>query len=172
MRSPNTNMKIQPATDLSYFPVNPYTKYPIFAPASPAQRRMLDAVYGHTKSQFAYWWAFTTEAARQCGLTAALRFWLPFVLLAPLVIAGRPICAALEPESPPTRITHSSQPDHINVVIPKPKREIIEKSDATFTIQFHGCRENNLHHVSCQFTMENGEERWLYIPGLELKASH
>jgi hypothetical protein len=48
------------------------------------------------------------------------------------------------------------------------KRQIIAKSDGKIVITFSNCRENNLHHVSCQFKTPDGELRWLYLPGYTL----
>ena len=48
------------------------------------------------------------------------------------------------------------------------KRQIIAKSDGKIVITFTNCRENNLHHVSCQFKTPDGELRWLYLPGYTL----
>jgi hypothetical protein len=55
---------------------------------------------------------------------------------------------------------------------PRVKRTMIAKSDKPLILKLSNCRENDLHHVSCQFTDADGNDHWLYIPGLKLPASN
>lgn len=43
---------------------------------------------------------------------------------------------------------------------------IIQKWDKPITITFSNCRENQKHHISCQYKDSTGQLRWLCIMGL------
>lgn len=54
----------------------------------------------------------------------------------------------------------------------KPARtrsKIINNSEDGPTIHFTQCRENEKHHVSCQFDGPDGEQHWVYLAGYTLK---
>lgn len=50
----------------------------------------------------------------------------------------------------------------------KPRTKIINNSNGSITITFTGCRENEKHHVSCQFTDSEGNAHWVYLAGTPL----
>ena len=89
-------------------------------------------------------------------------FLLLFALLYPIEAAPG-FMALAEPVHPkPEKSAHDTDSR-----FPQ-KRQIIAKSDGKIVITFTNCRENNLHHVSCQFKTPDGELRWLYLPGYTL----
>jgi hypothetical protein len=51
---------------------------------------------------------------------------------------------------------------------PRVKPKIVFTTKQSFTLVLKDCRENDKHHVSCQFVDATGQERWLYIPGLTI----
>ena len=48
------------------------------------------------------------------------------------------------------------------------RSKIINTSDGELTIKFSGCRENEKHHISCQFEDPNGDTHWVYLAGIKL----
>lgn len=54
----------------------------------------------------------------------------------------------------------------------KRKHTMIATSDKPLILKLSMCRENELKHVSCQFTDAAGNDHWLYIPGLVLPAAN
>ena len=48
------------------------------------------------------------------------------------------------------------------------RSKIINNSDGEITIKFSGCRENEKHHISCQFEDPNGDSHWVYLAGIKL----
>ena len=72
---------------------------------------------------------------------------------------------AEQPAAPAVNQSHDSD---------KPARtrsKVINNSDQGVTITFSSCRENEKHHVSCQFTDPSGEQHWVYLAGVSLPAS-
>lgn len=50
----------------------------------------------------------------------------------------------------------------------KHKATIIAKSNGSVTITFTNCRENDKQHVSCQMSDTDGNDHWVYLPGVKL----
>ena len=48
---------------------------------------------------------------------------------------------------------------------------VLNHSDKPFSLTFTACRENEKHHVSCQYSDASGNAHWIYLPGLTWAAA-
>ena len=48
----------------------------------------------------------------------------------------------------------------------KPGHAVVARSASRVAIVFTACRENEKHHVSCQYTDPSGSAHWVYLPGI------
>ncbi len=105
---------------------------------------------------------------RYCLHHLPSKFWAAAALIVALfAIESLPGFMALaeQPAAPAVKQSHDSD---------KPARtrsKVINNSDQGITITFSSCRENEKHHVSCQFTDPSGEQHWVYLAGVSLPAS-
>ena len=67
-------------------------------------------------------------------------------------------------------VTHNPVAD-IKLEAHKKKPAIVATSDQSVTVHFSECRENEKQHVSCKMEDGEGNEHWVYIPGLQLKQA-
>ena len=67
-------------------------------------------------------------------------------------------------------VTHNPVAD-VKLEVHKKKPAIVATSDQSVTVHFSECRENEKQHVSCKMEDGEGNEHWVYIPGLQLKQA-
>jgi hypothetical protein len=82
--------------------------------------------------------------------------------LAPAAFAAGPV------PSHPTAQVKPAAPEETDGWYTKAGHSIVARSDTPFKLTFDACRENEKHHVSCQYTDSEGSAHWVYLPGVKI----
>jgi len=106
---------------------------------------------------------FATEAAAATGaaVVASMLCWLIGICIVQPMYAEQPAAVTVE----------ASREVNAAIAPSKKRPVIIAEFDQSVTVTFSECRENEKEHVSCKMEDSEGNEHWVYIPGLKLKAA-
>ncbi len=86
----------------------------------------------------------------------------PLCALTPYAVAISANPEMATPSPYPDTQHYASNPDTDEHHKSKP----INTWDKPITITFHNCRENEKHHISCQFRDSTGDQHWICLMGL------
>ena len=156
-------------THTSYFPVNPYKTKPGELVQDPFYRRQTAACGGREIGVVRSWLEFAYFEFRACGLLAVFAELTVVILASATLIVGIELFYSIPTTFASEKGTHAEEGHSIPDKPAREKPVIIREWDNGPKISFSNCRENEKHHISCQWTDSEGTEHWICINGLTEK---
>lgn len=123
-------------------------------------------------SNFRYRWQRAFSILGRRGLRLAFRHVKPstaLILAGALAYTAAAAAGVVKPAPGPDTPTPAAVAPAAGAA-PRTRSKIINNREGGFTVTFSKCRENDKHHVSCQFTDPDGDQHWVYLPGVPLPA--